>query len=319
MKQLLAALSFSLLLVPSLKAQDLDSMMNATDDPGKREYVSATFKTTRVVNAQTIETAKKGTLDFRITHRFGNMGTASNGGGHTLWGFDDSRDIRFSFDYGVTENLAIGIGRSKINELLDGSVKWSFLRQTLDNKIPLTITLYSTAGVTPVKEAQVYSNVTLDSGFVKKFAHRASYTTQLVIARKFSQRFSFELIPGYTHRNFVKALDVNPDNSATDENDLISAGAAFRFKLSKRVAIVAEYFYLFSDYRRGNPDYFDPIGVGVEIETGGHVFHINLTNAAGINENNFLPYTTDNWAKGGYKLGFNISRAFAMGGKKKDS
>jgi len=318
MKRLLLPFACIAFFTGSVNAQDeLDSLLNAGSPEGGKETVFATFKTTRVVNAQSIETVKKGVLDFRITHRFGNMliGTGGNSGAHTLWGFDDSRDIRFSFDYGVTQNLTLGFGRSKMNELLDGTVKWRFLEQTVDNSVPVSIGLFLNAGLTPMREEQVYANVELDSTFQKKFAHRMSYTSQLIIARKFGQRFSLEIVPGYTHRNFVKAFANPNDTSAKDVNDIFSVGMALRLKVSKRVAIVADYFYIASAFRRNNPDYFDPIGIGVEIETGGHVFHINLTNAAGINENNFIPYTTDDWLAGGYKMGFNISRVFTFGNK----
>lgn len=311
MKKTLMLFAVAALPATALFAQDLDSLMNAGTTSSEREKVSATFKTTRVINAQTIETTKKGNLDFRITHRFGNIATASSG--HQLWGFDDSRDIRFSFDYGLSDKLSIGVGRSKMNELIDGNVKWRFLEQTLDNKVPLTIALFADAGFTPVNEASIYSNVTLPADFEKKTAHRFSYTTQLLVARKFGKRLSLELVPGYTHRNFVRAFANPNDLSAVDENDMFSAGAAIRFKLSKRVAILADYFYLVSDYRRNHPEYRDPLGIGIEMETGGHVFHITLTNASGIDENNFLPNTSEGWEDGEFKLGFSISRAFAVG------
>lgn len=317
MRKLIALVAPALLFATTTQAQDLDSLMNASSGAPAHEKVIATFKTTRIVNAQSTETAKKSALDFRITHRFGNMGVGSDGGGHTLWGFDDSRDIRFSFDYGICDNLMIGVGRSKMNELLDGNVKWRFLEQTIDNKVPLSIALYASAGVSPVRESELYSNVTLDSTFTKKFAHRCVYTTQIVIARKFSDRFSFELIPGFTHRNLVKAYSNPNDTAAKDKNDLLSVGVGFRFKLNRRTSITADYFYLADPFRRNNPNYFDPIGVGIEWETGGHVFNINLTNAAGITECNYLPNTTDNWLDGGYKLGFNISRTFATGKRNK--
>ncbi len=293
---------------------DLLSMVDSLEQSGvkkQNEKVFATFKTTKIISAQSTETIKKNHLDFRITHRFGNIGVASNGGAHTLWGFDNSDDIRFSFDYGITDRLQIGIARNKMYELLDGSIKYRFLEQTTNNKIPVSAVIYSCMGVVPVKAEQFYAGTV---GVTEKFTHRISYTTQLVIARKFSRAFSFEVLPGYTHRNFVKKF-INSDNNAEEETGLFSIGVGTRIKLTKRLCIIADYFFIKSDFRKNNPEtpYYMPLAIGFEIETGGHVFHLNLTNAAGINENNFIPYTRDSWAKGGYKFGFNISRVFSLG------
>lgn len=309
MKKLFLSALFLVASCVVLVAQDDMLALLDSAEGNKNETVFATFKTSRVVNAQTIETVKAQTLDFRITHRFGNMGVASNGGGHTLYGFDVAENIRFSFDYGITNKLTVGIGRSKRFELIDGSAKYRFLEQTVNNKVPLTLAVYSVAGFSPVKEVQFYQAV--DASVKHRTAHRLSYVTQLLIARKFSRYFSFELLPTYSHRNFVVA-NVNPNNGAIDENGLFSVGAALRLKITQRVAVVADYFYTFSQYRQNNSvtAFYAPLSLGVEIDTGGHVFHINLSNSSGITENDFIPYTTDNWLKGGFKLGFNISRVF---------
>ena len=315
MKRLTLIFSWAFLLFPVAKLFAQDDMekllQQAVPEEKKNEKVFATFKTTKVINAQSTETVKGGTLDFRITHRFGNIGVASNGGVHTMWGFDNSEDIRFAFDYGITSNITVGIARNKMNELMDGTFKWKLLEQTTNNKVPFSVCLYENAGATTMRERELYSDV--DSTVAHKDAHRFIYTSQLVLARKFNWRFSLEVIPGFTHRNFVKAY-VNPDNGKTDENDFFSLGGALRFKITKRFSILLDYFHPFSEYRTKNSQnpFYDPIALGIEIETGGHVFHIDLTNASGINENNFIPYTTDDWPEGGFKLGFNISRVFTI-------
>jgi hypothetical protein len=290
---------------PNLYAQDdLMSMLQEEENKNKSsEKVIATFKTTKVVNAQSTETVKGKTLDFRITHRFGNMGVASNGGAHTLWGFDQAENIRFSFDYGITDRIQIGIGRSKRQELIDGNFKIKLLEQTIDNSVPFTLVWYSNAAFTPRKDID---------NIYKKWEHRLSYSHQLIAARKFGNWFSLALLPTFTHRNIV-ANDVNANNNnAPETNGFFSMGVAGRLKLTQRLVLVADYFYNFSNYRINNlaRPYYNPLGVGVEIETGGHVFHINITNAGGIIENDFIPNTNDTWEKGGYKLGFNISRVF---------
>jgi hypothetical protein len=285
------------------RAQDNDLEKLLEEESGPQ------FNTSRIISSQSVEQVKAGTLDFRVTHRFGNVGAGSAGGGHTLFGLDEASDIRISFDYGLTENFALGIGRSKRKENLDGNFKWKILHQTTDNKIPFTLSLFSVATFTPMRESQLYLGV--DSTFERKTAHRMAYTTQILLARKFSSWLSLQLTPGYTHRNFVKE-DYNPNNQAADENGFASLGIGGRIKITKRSSILFDYFHLFSKYRQNNDNFFAPLSLGIEIETGGHVFHLNFSNSSGIIENDFLPYTQSDWLAGGFKFGFNISRVFTV-------
>ncbi len=289
-------------------SQDLLSLLDSVQPPQAREKVFATFKTTKVINAQSTETVKKRGLDFRITHRFGNIGANGGGGGHTLYGLDAVADVRFSFDYGLTDKMTVGVARNKRQENIDGTFKWRFLEQTSDNHIPVTIALYENAAFTPVVAASLYSGTI---NVKENVAHRFAYISQLIIARKFNRYLSFELLPTYQHRNFVKA-SINKDNLKEDSNDLLSLGVAMRLKITKRIGILIDYFHTFSDFRTNNPEtpYYDPLAIGIEIETGGHVFHLNFTNASGIIENDFIPNTTEGWTEGAYKFGFNISRVF---------
>ncbi|MCX6296207.1 MAG: DUF5777 family beta-barrel protein [Bacteroidetes bacterium] len=317
-KKLNVTLAFVALSIGVFAQDDMLGLLDSVGGKKTHEKVMATFKGSKIINAQSTETVKAKTYDFSITHRFGNMGTASNGGGHTLYGLDGVTDVRFGFDFGITNDLTIGIGRSKQRELVDGFVKYRLLTQTLDNHIPLSLAIYADMGYTPQLASQFYSGMVVDSTFKQSEMHRFSYTTQLLIARKFGWRFSMQLTPTYQHRNFILA-DINADNGKVETNDLMSMGIGFRFKFTKRFAFIADYFYTFSDYRTNNTanPFYNPLALGFEVETGGHVFHLNFTNASGIVENNFLPYTTDNWLKGGYKFGFNVSRVFNIGGRKK--
>lgn len=287
--------------------------------PPKQEKVTATFKTTRVIQAHSIETVKGKTLDVRISHRFGNIYSTrnDNDGPDSFFGFDNVADVRLAVEYGITDEVMIGVGRSQMNNLIDGFVKWRFYNQTTDNKRPISLAFVGTMGLNASKKAAFYSSVK-DSlvqtyGSSKKFFHRLSYTAQLIISRKFSPGVSLELLPTYVHRNFVR--------DPKDENSIFALGIAGRFKVSKRVAIIADYFYVFSPYRynqRGVPFYM-PISVGVEIETGGHVFHVDVSNARGIVENNYLVESPDSWQYAEIKLGFNISRVFNVGKRLKEA
>jgi hypothetical protein len=310
-KKSIAVFAFTLIAGHVFSQDDLLSLVDSTTAKKTHEKVSATFKTSKIINGQSVETVKAGTMDFRITHRFGNIGTASGGGGHTLYGFDNSTDIRIAFDFGITDNLTLGVGRSKMGELIDGMVKYRFLSQTTDNHIPLSAAFYGDMSYSPQDSKQFYNGVVRTSEFHENDIHRFAYTAQLLLARKFGSRLSIELIPTFQHRNFVLA-NINPDNGSEETNDLISFGGGFRLKITKRISFIADYFYTLSPYRTNNSamPFYNPLAVGIEIETGGHVFHLNFTNAAGIIENNFIPNTTDSWEKGGYKFGFNISRVF---------
>lgn len=321
MKRILIAL-FSLVSFTLFAQDDLLKMLDTVGTSDKSvNRVTATFKTTKIISMQTPQTMGAGELDFRITHRFGNIGGGSGGGIHSLYGWDAISDVRFSFDYGITRTFQVGFARNKKNENLDGSLKWRFLEQTLDGTVPFSICAYTIAALTPMNESQIYAGA--DAKWIdanKRFAHKMVYTTQLVIARKASKWFSFAITPTYTHRNYV--LDnINPDNGEHDMNDLYSVGTGVRLKVSRSVSLLADYFYTVSKFRRKNPTipYYNPLAVGIEIETGGHVFHMNFTNAAGITETYFIPNSPDTWGKGGYKFGFNISRVFQITSKvKKD-
>jgi hypothetical protein len=285
---------------------DLSDIVNKNSEQPKKEFVTATFKGLRIINAQTIETAKKHNLQFNIQHRFGDIG-GTGGGIHTFFGLDQATDIRFSFDYGITNRLQVGVGHSRglepYRELYDGSAKFKLLMQTTDNKMPVSITLFGVGAFSGRKSS---TDSTSDAYFEDHFAHRFSYVTEVIIARKFSPGFSFELVPAWVHRNYV---------TFDDQNDIFLLGAGGRLKFTKRFALVVDYYRNFAKQIPGNPIYYDPLSVGVEIETGGHVFQLTFTNATGILENSFLPFTHSDWTQGQFRWGFNLTRNFVIGGK----
>ena len=303
---LLISLSFS------AQEEDLLSLIAETDQGPKKVY--ATFKTMRIANAQTIETVKKKHLDFRILHRFGNIYDATlpnpiNNTFQTFFGFDQVTDIRFSFDYGITDKLCVGIGRSKLNKLFDGNLKWRLLEQTSDFKIPVSIAVFESVGYSFAPTNELYAGVQKD--FETDERHRFSYCTQLIIASKITDWLSLELLPTYMYRNFIKE-SYNSNSGEADVNGFFSLGFGGRLKLSKRFSIIGDYFFNFAPYYHNNPSVSLPLALGFEIETGGHVFSLLFTNASGIIENNYLPYTTDTWSDGQVKFGFCISRTFSL-------
>lgn len=283
----------------SLVALCISSKVFAQDDLQKQidlqakpenDKVIATFKGTKIINAQTNETLKKRSLDFKITHLFGNIGKESGGGFHNLYGIDQSNDIRIGLDYGITDKWTVGFSRYKRSENLEGLTKFKILEQTTDHKIPLSVTIFGDVAYA-MKDAAAWP--------VYNPAYRFNYTAQLIIARKFSSKFSFEVVPTYVHRNMV--LDPN------DDNELISVGAGFRWKVTRSSSIIADYFFTPPNTDLEDPR-FDPVSIGFEMETGGHIFSLMFTNATGILENDFIPNTIDSWSKGGFKFSLFISR-----------
>ncbi|MEZ4887427.1 MAG: DUF5777 family beta-barrel protein [Chitinophagales bacterium] len=284
------------------------SSLQAQQDPANLVY--ETFLGTRLIHTHTNETVEKGKLDILITHRFGDM-AGELGGFNNFFGFDNLADVRIAFEYGVSQRLTLGVGRSKgfsgPLKLVDGLAKYRLLQQTVDNKMPFSVTLYGNAVVSHAKATE---DPSLATSF-QKFAHRMSFDAQMIIARKFSDRFSLQVMPNFLHRNFV---------AAGDENNNFSIGIAGRVALSKHIGLIFDYYQFFSAYRDNinNQEgeslvkYYNPLGIGLEIKTGGHVFLLNFSNSPGIIENQYLPYTNKNWGDGEFRLGFNISRPIQL-------
>lgn len=288
----------AILIGPGLLAQDLMDLLNE-DDSKKTEYTYATFKATRLINGQTIELAPKGALNFMISHHFGKI----NSGAYEFFGLDQA-NIRFGFDYGVTDWLSLGIGRTSVDKTYDGSVKVKILRQSKGYRnMPLTLTYFANMAVNTLKWQDPERN--------NYFSSRLEYTHQLLIARKFGSRLSLQIMPTFIHRNLVP--------TKYDQNDVWAIGAGGRIKLTNRLAITAESYFLMPGQTQ--QQYYNSISFGIDLETGGHVFQIYLTNSKGLIEEQFIPETTGSWLRGDIHLSFNIHRTFQIskpkeGGKK---
>lgn len=263
---------------------DLDNESKAAS-ANTADYASATFKSTRVVNGHSIETIGKNNLDFRIAHRFGTL----NSGSYNLFGLDNAT-MRIGLDYGVTDRLMIGLGRSTVDKEIDGFIKYKILRQsTGKHNMPVTITYLGSA-----------MHFTLKGSEDLSFNNRMSYAHQLLIARKFSDAVSFQLSPTLVHINMV--------DWKNEKNNLLSLGIGGRVKISKRVALTGDYFYQFDKLT----DRQNSLSLGVDIETGGHVFQLHFTNSTGMTERSFITNTTGKWGDGDIHFGFNITRLFAL-------
>ena len=289
-------------------AQEDLSKMFENDSSKTHEPVIATYKSTRIIQGHSPETLKKRELDFRVAHHFGDLG-GQFGGTKTFFGLDNSTDVRIAFEYGITDCLMVGVGRTKgsgaLTEMYEGLAKYRLLRQTTDDHMPVSVSLFGNIVGTAMKSSIVKS----DANHFDSRSDRMSYTGQVILTRKFSRNLSLSLSPTLVHRNRVVYMDMN---------DLFALGAGGRYKFSKRLGLLVEYFYPFRSQE--SKDYFsakgrkfyNPLAVGLEIETGGHVFHVNFTNSTAILENQFIPETTTTWQQGQFRWGFNISRRFSL-------
>ena len=265
-------------------------------DSNRTDYTTATFKTTRLINGHTVENTGRGILDLKISHRFSTL----NKGFYELFGLDNA-SMRFGFDYGITNRLTIGWGRSTFEKQYDGFMKYKLLRQSTGKvNMPVSVGLLGSMMIKTLKDPE-------GSTIKTKTSDRYSYAWQLLIARKFSNSTSVQIMPTLVHYNKVPVTGTR--------NDILAIGIGGRQKISKRVSINGEYYHLFPAHALQRT--YNSASIGVDIETGGHVFQLHFTNSTGMTERSFITETTGSWGKGDIHFGFNISRVFTVGKKKK--
>jgi hypothetical protein len=257
-----------------------------------QEDVSETFDDTRVVNGHSVETNKEGSMKFIIAHRFGLL----NGGLYELFGLDQST-IRMGFDYGITDKITIGIGRSSFQKTIDGFVKARLLTQNTGGGSPISLTWLSASDYNTLKSP---ANREIDGKL------RFSYTHQLLLAKKFGDAFSIQIMPTYLHRNLVPTKEFS--------NDIFSVGTAGRLRLTQMLSLKAEYYIALPD-QLSNAN-TNSLAVGVDIATKHHVFQLHVGNSRGMIEKFFISETYGEWSKGDIMLGFNITRDFQVKGRK---
>jgi len=288
-------------ITPVFGQDDLMSMLDE-DFSKAPTYTFATFKATRLINGQTVETISKNHLNFWISHRFGavNSGFINN-----FFGLDEAK-IRLGLEYGLTDRLLIGAGRSSMEKTYDIYSKYKVLRQS--NKIPLTITAMGGWAINTMTTGYI-----TETGAEMKFFNnleRYSYYGQLLMARKFNEKLSLQLMPTILHQNRVE--------SAALENTMLSMGAGGRYKLSNRITLSAEYYYNLVDKNKYQAEtglpypYHNSLSLGVDIETGGHVFQLHFTNSKGMIEKQFIGQTIGTWENKDIFYGFNIARTFSF-------
>ena len=284
---------FIILALTTATANAQDDMMNLLNQDTKPviDYNSATFKATRVVVGQSCENPPTGDLIFMFSHHFGALNT----GYDNLFGLKQSQ-VRLGLEYGATPWLGFGVGLNTIQNTWDGFLKFKVLRQSKGGKrMPFTLDILT--------GTSIYTTKWANPDRKNYFSSRISYSDQVILARKFGQRFSLQIMPTYVHINLVPTTE--------DHNNVFSLGAGGRVKISQRVAINAEYYYLLPKQIRSTPA-TSAISVGIDIDTGGHIFQVFLTNAMGENTESIVTQTTGKWQNGNIFLGFNISRIFTV-------
>ena len=291
MRRLFFILLFFLISFGIFAQDDLMNLLNK-DAPKETNYTTATFKSTRIMNGHSIERMPQGQLDVRISHRFGTI----NSGAYNFFGLDQS-NIHLGLEYGIFNWLMVGVGRSEYEKTFDGFAKFSILRQSTGAKVmPVSVSVLTSIALKTLKFP--------DQTRTNYFTSRLAYVGQILIARKISEVLSVQLTPSYVHRNLV-ATELDP-------NDIFAIGTGARVKILKRISLNAEYYYITNPKTYMSQQIYDPLSIGFDIETGGHVFQLFFTNSLGMTEKQFIGGTTGQWKKGDIHFGFNISRVFTL-------
>ena len=269
---------------------DLESALNDSEKgkEKKKEYVTAAFKSSRLINLHNSERLAKGSLEYRICHRFGPL----NGGAYTFWGLDQA-DIRMGFEYGLSNWVHVGVGRSSYQKTYDAFAKVAIIKQS--NLMPVSLTYMGSVAVNTVRDVS------------PDFNGRLAYVNQLIIGSKINSRVSLVFVPTFVHRNLV--FEVNDAVSTT------ALGIGGRFKITKRLTFNAEYIYRVPPSQKNAAfnNYKDAFSVGIDIETGGHVFQLTFSNSRGMFDKAYLVETTGSWGGGDVLFGFNLIRNFTVG------
>ena len=263
------------------------SLLDALDTEPTAHAVTATFKDTRVINMQSNETPGAGVLHFVIAHRFGRI----NEGAYSLWGLDNA-SMRMGFDYGLTDRWTLGVGRSTFQKTYEASIKGKLFLQKSDNSVPVSVTYYGVIMANGLRWQEPDRE--------NLFSSRLSYVNQLIVTRKINDRTSLAVVPSLIHRNLV--------DITSKSHDQWTLGLGGRHKLTHRVSINSEYHFLVNGLDEATTN---SLSLGVDIETGGHVFQLHITNSQGMFERAFLTETTGRWLDGDLFFGFNLSRVFS--------
>jgi hypothetical protein len=281
-------LSFAMLLfaVGFTSAQDdLLNELNAEKSDAKEIEIAA-FKGLQICNMQSTKLTAKGEWYMLVSHRFGDL----TQGFDNFFGLDDA-NTKIGGIYGVTDWLSLGASRHTYNKTYELAAKYKLANQEI-NGFPVTIVGYNTIDVNTKLEKLLYPGI--------EFNDRLAFSTQLLVSRKFSNSFSFQLAPIYVHKNLYE--------SGLEKKDQFFIGSGARYKIAKRMSLNLEYAARVSD-QQGSP-YQNPLTLGLDIETGGHVFQLVFSNSQAMNDVAVFTNPEGDWAGGAIYFGFNLYRVF---------
>lgn len=275
-----------LLLCQILTAQGDDLLSEIDTDSVGDQYATAAFKGLKIVNFESTKLVAKKELTFIVSHRFGSI----ENGFDSFFGLDDAV-TRLNFVYGIIDGINIGVSRSSFQKIYEASAKYRLVRQK-ENGFPFTIVAYNSILINTALEKENLPKL--------EFRDRLGYTAQLLISKKVSSKLSLEVAPTFFHDNFVAYDD--------QHNSQYAIGFGGRQKLGKRWSINLDYGWHLN--RADGSPFKNPLSIGFDLETGGHVFQMHFSNAQAMNTNGFLGQATRDWSDGNIYFGFNLSRVF---------
>lgn len=280
--------------------EDLLKMMEE-ETPTKPTPVFASFKSTRLVNLHTNEQMKAKHLDFRIQHRFQPMQIDKENvyGLYNMFGVDGAV-MRLGFEYGVTDKLMMGFGRSNVGKTYDLMAKYKILQQTRGKKsMPISVNYFGNIGINTLEFADKTRN--------NFFTSRLSFVNQLIITRKFNDYVSVAITPTMVHQNLVE--------TKAQSHDIYAVGLGASVKISRSTRFNFEYIPRLNardEKKLDGTQYYDAFAFGLDIETGGHVFQLHFTNGAGLIEQQFISQNANKLSLNTLRFGFNLSRVFSL-------
>lgn len=279
-----------LIVFPLIGYGQEDSLLKELDSLSENEQIFElpAFKALQIGNLQSTKVVSKRDLYLVVAHRFGYL----KNGITDFFGLDQA-NTKIQLLYGIKKNLQLGVSRDSYQKTYSGTAKYRLLKQS--NKLPLNVSLYGSIDVNSQLKKSVYPGL--------KQLDRFSYTAQMLAARRFSEKLSLQIAPIFVRHNLQ---DLNYTKEQTHNQVLLGTGG--RYKLSNRFSVNFDYVYNFT--RNKNSLYQNPLTIGVDIETGGHVFQLLITNSRASNDSSFLTETLGDWSKGQISFGFNIVRVF---------
>ncbi len=287
-----------LILLPFLVFSQEDLLNELEGDVTIDKTVSSVFKTLKIVNFESTKLASKKDLYLIVAHRFGSV----KNGIDDFFGLDYSV-TQIKFIYGFTDWLNVGLARSSRDKKYGLHAKYR-LKPQVEDGFPVTIVGYNLVTVNTSLKDDNYPNI--------DFQDKLTYTSQILVSRKFNENLSLLIAPSYIHENLATRSFVEQSDGSTiaydEENDQFVIGVGGRYKVSKRVSINLDYGIHLN--RNGNSVYNNPLSIGADIETGGHVFQVHFTNAQAMFEEGFMVQGEGDWSDGDFFFGFNLVRVF---------